>query len=113
MRPSSLLAVIAHPDKRIVEPPKKVLYVGVAKQMQSAWFINKNKKIQRFRKILATISAVFPKLPEKGHVDGAKTMLHRLNVEGGKTSSWDYVQKIKKHLKHFFTKFQLSTIYRF
>ena len=28
-----------------------------------------------------------------------------------KHPSWDYVQKLKKHLKHFFTKFQLSTIY--
>ena len=31
-------------------------------------------------------------------------------IEGGEASSWNYVQKLKKHLKHFFTKVQLSTI---
>ena len=40
--------------------------------------------------------------------------LKKKNVfKGGEASSWDRVQKLKKHLKHFFTKFQLSTIYRF
>ena len=34
-------------------------------------------------------------------------------LKGGEASSWDYGQKLKKHLKHFFTEFQLSTIYRF
>ena len=34
-------------------------------------------------------------------------------IKRGETSSWDYAQKLKNHLKHFFTKFQLSTIYRF
>ena len=33
--------------------------------------------------------------------------------KGGEASSWDYGQKLKKHLKHFFSKFQFSTIYRF
>ena len=34
-------------------------------------------------------------------------------ANGGEASSWDYGQKLKKHLKHFFAKFQLSTIYGF
>ena len=41
-----------------------------------------------------------------------RTLTHK-EVKGGEASSWDYVQKLKKHLKHFFTKLQLSTIYRF
>ena len=36
-----------------------------------------------------------------------------LSVKGGEASSWDYGQKLKKHLKHFFAKFQLSAIYGF
>ena len=34
-------------------------------------------------------------------------------VNGGGASSWDYGQKLKKHLKYFFAIFQLSTIYGF
>ena len=34
-------------------------------------------------------------------------------LKGGEAFSWDYAQKLKKLLKHFFAKFQLSTIYRF
>ena len=36
-----------------------------------------------------------------------------LSVEGGEASSWNYGQKLKKYLKHFFAKFEVSTIYRF
>ena len=36
-----------------------------------------------------------------------------ISFKGGEASSWDYGQKLKKHLKHFFAKFQFSTIYRF
>ena len=36
-----------------------------------------------------------------------------IEFKGGKVSSWDYGQKLKKHLKHFFAKFQLFTIYGF
>ena len=41
--------------------------------------------------------------------------LHKceMTFKGGEASSWDYVQKLKKHLKHFFTKLQLLMIYRF
>ena len=35
---------------------------------------------------------------------------HVYCVTGGEASSWDYVQKLNTHLKHFVTKFQLSTI---
>ena len=34
------------------------------------------------------------------------------DLKGGEATSWDYGQKLKKHLKHF-AKFQLSTIYGF
>ena len=36
-----------------------------------------------------------------------------VSFTGGEASSWHYGQKLKKHLKHFFAKFQLSAIYRF
>ena len=32
-------------------------------------------------------------------------------IKGGEASSWDYGQKLKKHLKQFFAKFQFSTVY--
>ena len=37
----------------------------------------------------------------------------KICFEGGEASIWDYGQKLKKHLLHFFAKFQLSTVYRF
>ena len=49
----------------------------------------------------------FPQLPN------SCDSLLILHLKGGEASSWDYGQKLKKHLKHFFAKFQLSTIYGF
>ena len=40
-------------------------------------------------------------------------MINFQRVKGGEASSWDYGQKLKKHIKHFFAKFQLFTIYGF